>query len=431
MDEAEAQCRKLRTGTIPWSPAYKSSCLLLEYWLKRRSYFKQDNTNVRELIVLQNKLKLQYNPNLNLAAINKEITKAHGKRKKCKEIAESLSYEYRTQLALAKEKAGETTAATFLRNMNNVEATRRLFRNIRRMEGKIKGGSTSKITKKVDGIEQEFTDRTSIENLCAQENERKNHLTENGNSQLLDKEYIDDLGLHGEGPAINEVMKGTYIAPASATPATADFLAACKAHSQAKVLAALPDVVQQYKIQVESWGIRKEKTCTYNQHMAHYKSIFSDKYLSWFFFQRADIPETTGYAPLRHRKCVDLMIMKKPNCYAVNKQRTLGILDTEFNQSNKRTGYNGMKNAVLLDKIAKEQFAIKDCAASEQIVSKRCVIDHSKYKRLILGLNSSDLEACYDRIIHTAATLGLLRVGISHSKIHSMFSVIQRMIHRV
>ena len=165
--------------------------------------------------------------------------------------------------------------------------------------------------------------------------------------------------------------------------------------------------------------------------MAHYKSIFSDKYLSWFFFQRADIPETTGYAPLRHRKCVDLMIMKKPNCYAVNKQRTLGILDTEFNQSNKRTGYNGMKNAVLLDKIAKEQFAIKDCAASEQIVSKRCVIDHSKYKRLILGLNSSDLEACYDRIIHTAAALGLLRVGISHSKIHSIFSVIQRMIHRV
>ena len=59
MDEAEAQCRKLHTGTIPWSPAYKYSCLLLEYWLKRRGYSKQVNTNVRELIVLQNKLNLQ------------------------------------------------------------------------------------------------------------------------------------------------------------------------------------------------------------------------------------------------------------------------------------------------------------------------------------------------------------------------------------
>ena len=36
MVEAEEQCRKLRTGTITWSPAYKHSCLLLEYWLKRR-----------------------------------------------------------------------------------------------------------------------------------------------------------------------------------------------------------------------------------------------------------------------------------------------------------------------------------------------------------------------------------------------------------
>ena len=71
--------------------------------------------------------------------------------------------------------------------MNSVEATRRLFRNIRRMEGKIKNGSTSKIIKKVDGIKQEFTDCTSIENLCAHENERKHHLTENGTSQFLDK----------------------------------------------------------------------------------------------------------------------------------------------------------------------------------------------------------------------------------------------------
>jgi hypothetical protein len=174
----------------------------------------------------------------------------------------------------------------------------------------------------------------------------------------LDEEFIDDLGLHGEGPAIEAVMDGTYIPPASATSATVDFLAACKAHPQAKVLATLPDVVQRYKIQQESWSIRKEKTCTYNQHMAHFKSIFSDKYISWLFFQRADIPETTGYAPLRHRKCVDLMIMKKPNCYEVSRQRKLGILDTEFNQSNKRTGHTCMNNAALLNKIANEQFAI-------------------------------------------------------------------------
>ena len=87
------------------------------------------------------------------------------------------------------------------------------------------------------------------------------------------------------------------------------------------------------------------------------------------------------------------MIMKKPNCFEVSKQRTLEILDTEFDQSNKCTGHTGMKKAVTLNATVNEQFAIKDCAAPEQIVSKRCVIDHSKHKISILGLNSFSLEA--------------------------------------
>ena len=72
-------------------------------------------------------------------------------------LDESLSVEYRTQLAAAKEEAGEIKAATFIRNLHHVETQRRLFRNIRHMEGKLKGGSTNKVTQKQDGIEVEFT----------------------------------------------------------------------------------------------------------------------------------------------------------------------------------------------------------------------------------------------------------------------------------
>ena len=86
MAEAELQCQKLRTGTIPWSPAYRISCLLLEYWLKRRSYFKMENTNVRELFVIRKELKLVYNPDMTLPKIIMEIKVAHAKRQKCKEV---------------------------------------------------------------------------------------------------------------------------------------------------------------------------------------------------------------------------------------------------------------------------------------------------------------------------------------------------------
>ena len=46
-------------------------------------------------------------------------------------------------------------------------------------------------------------------------------------------------------------------------------------------------------------------------------------------------------------------------------------------------------------------------------------------------MTSSGLGECYDRVIYTAAALSLLRIGVPHTRIHSMLSVIQQMVHRV
>ena len=81
--------------------------------------------------------------------------------------------------------------------------------------------------------------------------------------------------------------------------------------------------------------MRKEKTCTYGKHMGHYKAAMQHDWLSWMFFQKGEIPALSGYAPKRHKKCVDLMIMKKDNVFEYSAQRKLGILDTEFNNNNK------------------------------------------------------------------------------------------------
>ena len=430
MDKAEAQCRKLRTGTIPWSPTYQKCNLVLEYWLMRKSYFHKEHYNVRQLIVLQNKLKITYDPTLSYNDIVQKVVKASKDRKKSKLLAESLSREYRTQLAIAKEEAGEMTAATYLKTRNRIEAQRRLYRNIRYMEGKIKGECTSKVITTVNGQKVEHTDKKSIEQLIAQENEAKYHQTEGG-SQLLDPVFIDSLGSFGEGKDIPSVLDGTYVPPIEASTATADYISACTFSRQQSSLIGTKTTSQRYTEQVSSWVQRKEITCTHNHHIGHYKVVFKDERLNWFFFQRADVPEISGYSPKRHKHCVDLMIMKKAQCYEVSKLRTIGILDTEYNQMNKRVGHEGMNNAFKLKRVAKEQFAVNNSAAIDQIVAKRCFIDHNRFKRTCFCLTSSDLKGCYDRIIHIAAALALLRVGIPHSTIHSMFSTIQHMVHCV
>ena len=56
----------------------------------------------------------------------------------------------------------------------------------------------------------------------------------------------------------------------------------------------------------------------------------------------------------------------------------------------------------------KKQYAVKHTSAIDQVVSKRYVIDHHQSKRRCFALESSDLEGCYDIIVHTAAAMALL-----------------------
>ena len=165
--------------------------------------------------------------------------------------------------------------------------------------------------------------------------------------------------------------------------------------------------------------------------MGHFKSASKHKFLSWMFFQRGDIPAITGYAPKRHKKCLDLMILKKAQSYELSTQRTLGLLDTEFNNNNGFIGRKATDNGIRLKSIAEEQFARPGRSALEEVVTKRCVIDHQQSLRQCFALTSCDLAGCYDRIVHTAAALALLRIGIPHSRIKSMFSTIQKMSHRI
>ena len=88
----------------------------------------------------------------------------------------------------------------------------------------MKGGCTSKGLATVNGVEKDLTNRTEVDLTCAKENQRKYHLPESGNSQLLSEDFIQDLGHHGEGPEIKNVLNGTYVPPQSATSITKDFL---------------------------------------------------------------------------------------------------------------------------------------------------------------------------------------------------------------
>ena len=339
--------------------------------------------------------------------------------------------EYRMQLAKAKGAAGEMALASAIRNMNRIEGQRRLFSHIRHMEGKIRGGAATQVTITSNGVAREYTNRKDVEQKTALNNEAKYHETESGGCQLTDPIVVNDLGMHGDGPRIQDVLYGTYEIPDVSTPETRDFLEACKYVGGVDSIMRNPTVIDPYRALKKSWRCREERTTSYHHHIGHYKAVMGDDYLSWFFFQRADIPTMSEYSPDRYRECIDLMILRCALEFELAKQRTLGILDTEFNHNIKLLGRECSKNSLRLDSLATEQFSRPGRSAINQCVSKRCTVDHHQSCRLCFDMTSCDLAGCYDRIVHNAAVLALLHIGISHKRISSMFSTIQHMVHRI
>jgi len=127
------------------------------------------------------------------------------------------------------------------------------------------------------------------------------------------------------------------------------------------------------------------------------------------------------------------MIMKKANSYHVDKQRTLGILDSEFNHSNRALQHEAMQAALCNECVAVEQYNRPQRSCIAHALNRQLTADDRQSKRLAWAMAMSDLTGCYDRIIHNAAALVLLRLGLglSHTRIHTMFKTIQRMVHRV
>ena len=117
--------------------------------------------------------------------------------------------------------------------------------------------------------------------------------------------------------------------------------------------------------------------------------------------------------------------------YDINKQRTLGILDTEYNQCNKTLQRQAISLALKHNQLAPEQYSRPGRDCRDHALNRRLTADCRQYERTCWSLSMSDLTGCYDRIVHTAAALALLRLGIPKQKIHVMFETIQQMVHRV
>jgi hypothetical protein len=125
------------------------------------------------------------------------------------------------------------------------------------------------------------------------------------------------------------------------------------------------------------------------------------------------------------------MLLKKENSFHVDSLRTIVLFDSEANMNYKHIGRRAMNLALAQSQIATEQYSWPKRKAIDHALNRKLIMDHQLYIRKPYAMTSCDLKSCYDRIVHSPASIALQRLGIPKTEVISMFDSIQRMQHKV
>jgi hypothetical protein len=121
--------------------------------------------------------------------------------------------------------------------------------------------------------------------------------------------------------------------------------------------------------------------------------------------------------------------------------RTILLYDASFNQNNKWTGRAAMAHSELLQRqsespirqaLAPEQFGSRKAHHPiDQCLNKRLTFDLSRMLHHPMALCSNDAKSCYDRVVHSVASLCMQRIGCPKPVVITMFETLQNLRHHV
>lgn len=153
---------------------------------------------------------------------------------------------------------------------------------------------------------EDITDQAAMEQLIIEENERKFHQTEN-RCPLLKGQLLDNIGILGDGPAVEDILNGKYECPENTPEAVKVWLDTLHIPNRDTREATM----QTFKEFRRGWKLAKEFTASSDLHFGHFKVDSTHDMLSWANFVMAGIPRATGFSPTRWKRGTDVMLLKK------------------------------------------------------------------------------------------------------------------------
>lgn len=426
--KAEKKCRKFKMGGVEYSPKMQHQRDRISLWTAVMSRKKGNKVSTRLITRLEKRIDVSNSLSYNISQVKSELSDAYQQYKIIKKDGNgsNLRDEWYEQLANAKAEANNTSFASELKKKRQKEKQKRMFKAIKwTISEKIDNTSISELTETRNGEEIRLTSRHEIEEAIIKANDNKYRQT---NETPLMSELLPDFGFLGSTQRCKDVLSGDYVPCNPTDEYTRAFI---------KELAkppGIPSIPTTYTKEdyITGWKKMKEHTTSglSGVHFGHHKACATHPILSHFESIMCSIPYASGYAPERYKRSVNAMLLKKVNEKKADKLRTILLLEADFNHLNKKMGKDLMFQAEKFNLIAPEQFGSRKRHSSiDQVLVKRLYYDALRISRTNGFLSSNDAKSCYDRILHSVASISMQRIGMTLAPITCMFTTLQQMQH--
>jgi hypothetical protein len=433
---ANKKCRKLRMAEIEYSDTLKIARGEVDLWElleRKRSGTRASTKKIRRLMKLTNEMTA-FQQSLPSIIANRKAAKTRHKKLKKKATQEREQFGKRLIQARAKERG--TTAAVQERQLKNAFGQRKLAQRVKRLTGKQRGAPLRSVNAPRENANDaderiECHDKLSIENAFIDEGTRRFSQTNNG--PLMEPEFVNRVGYLGELPGADELLAGTFTPSPGMDPYTIQFLSQLKMDPAVKTAPPVTRAISTQSYQ-DSWKRMKPNTSSspFGPEFVHYIAGSHDNQIAEFDATMANIPYASGYNPTEWKKFIDVLIPKKTASSAIEKLRIIVLFHALFNMNNKRIGRDMIANAERLNQIPWEVYGSrKRHRAIECAANKVFTTDIARQEHRSMALCSNDAKSCFDRILHSIATICMRRVGVTKQTCLMMFGTLAEAQHYI
>ena len=440
MLDGERHCRPQYSGCIPWSATITRKCTGLHFLnlaIKSRTR-RGKKYSRRKIKRLQKKLDLAYLPwnKMNPSELKSILTT---KRDEYFPMKEHGVEHHKKQIRLQAEELvardGTDPDQVESQLIDRTKTKADWWKIKYHCQGNRKGGLNKLNIPDLDAPlgRKDCFSKEEIESELLTEN--KKECLKAYDSPALQYPLCQELGLQGDGPAVEDILRGEYNPPSGTDPYMEAYLKALESPNKDELdNIPLPWISLVDNMEDLHKTAKRTSSSPLGLHYGLWKTNSMDPLLNKIDTLFRDVVFRCGKVYTRWKQAIDVEILEEPGNYKIDCQQIIVLIEGDHQLNGKRLGKLAMEKA---DKrfsliIAREQYGSrKGHHPAEVLLNTRLVDDILRIKRKPRIICSNDAMSCYNRITHAIFAICLRRLGVHPNPIKSSILTLQALEHHI